>query len=256
MRILVDTGAAMNSGHLDYHLWVMSQYSEMVAEFLQCGKNTNCDVVQLLATLDLNLGQLPNNHGQMTAVIRYYTPYLVNNKDPLILSFALGNDMCLCSVLGLPTPLSMGVTIDLLLDTLSCSELNYNFQLIFDPPGKGLPDGVSLDTSTIFVPPGVRSNLSTHLQYTAMDGVRPTIYDSNPFDNIVVTDKCFEGNVSRTLSYSHSERLSCVNPLTTFDVIIGEGDLAVETRNNVLPRLRFYKLRSQFKLNNYYLLNT
>ena len=45
MRILVDTGTAINSGYLDYHLWVMSQCPEMVAEFLQCGPDTDYDVV-------------------------------------------------------------------------------------------------------------------------------------------------------------------------------------------------------------------
>ena len=30
MRMLLDTGAAMNSGNLTYHLWVMSQYPEIV----------------------------------------------------------------------------------------------------------------------------------------------------------------------------------------------------------------------------------
>ena len=113
MRILVDTRAAINSGHLDYHLLFMSQCPKMVADFLQCGENTNYDVVQLFAVLGLNLGQLPNNHGQMTAIIRYHTPYLVNNKDPLILSFALGNDMSLRSLIGLPILLSMDVTINL-----------------------------------------------------------------------------------------------------------------------------------------------
>ena len=78
----------------------------------------------------------------MTTVIRYYTPYLVNNKDPLFLSFALGTDMALRILLRLPTLLSMGATIDLSRGTLSCSELNSNFPLILDPPGKGLPDGV------------------------------------------------------------------------------------------------------------------
>ena len=135
----------------------------MVTEFLQCGKNTNYDVVQLLTTLDFDLGHLPSNHSQMTAVIRYHIPYLVNNKDPLILSFVLGNDMSLRSVLGRSTLLSMGTTIDLSRGTLSCSELNFNFPLILDPPGKGFPDGVSLDISTNFVPPGVRSNLSAQL---------------------------------------------------------------------------------------------
>ena len=36
MRMLVETGTAMNSEYLYYHLWVMSQCPEIVAEFLQC----------------------------------------------------------------------------------------------------------------------------------------------------------------------------------------------------------------------------
>ena len=204
IRMLVDTGAAMNSGHLDYHFWVMSQCPEMIVDFLQCGENTNYDVVQLLAVLDLNLGQLPNNHVQMTAIIRYHTPYLVDNKDPLVLSFALGHDMSLRSVLGLSTLLSLGVTIDLSRGTLSYSELNFNFPLVLDPHGKGIPDGVSFGTSTNFVPPGVRSNLYARLLYTAIDGARSTGCDSNPSDNIVGTNNLFDVNISRTLSYAPS----------------------------------------------------
>ena len=107
MRMLVETGTAMNSEYLDYHLWVMSQCPEIVAECLQCEPNTDNDVVPLLAALDLEPSHLPSTHGQITAVIRYHTPYLVNNKDPLILSFALGTYIALRSVLGLPTLLSM-----------------------------------------------------------------------------------------------------------------------------------------------------
>ena len=69
MRMLVDTGAAINSGHLDYHLWVMTQCPEMMAEFLQCEPNTDYDVAQLLAALDLDPRHLPSTHCQMTAVI-------------------------------------------------------------------------------------------------------------------------------------------------------------------------------------------
>ena len=207
MRMLVDTGVAMNSGYSDYHLRVMSHCPEMVTEFLQCGENTNYDVVQLLAVLDLDLCHLPKNDGQIIVVIRYHTPYLVNNKDPLILSFSLGHYMSLCNVLGLPTLLSMSATIVLSHGTLACSELNFNFNfpLILDPPGKGLPDGVSLDISTNFVPLGDCFNLSAQLQYTAMDGVRLAADYSKPSDIIVVTDKFFEGNVSRTLSYARSD---------------------------------------------------
>ena len=183
----------------------MSQYPNMVAEFLQCGENTDYDIVQILAALDLGSSHLPSNHNQMTAVIRHHTPYLVKNKDPLILSFALGTGMDLRNVIGLPTLLSMVVTIDLSRGTLSCSELNFNFPLILDPPGKGLSDGVSFNNSPNFVPPGVRTNLSAELQYTSMDSVRSATANSTPSDNIVVTDQCFDGNVSWTLSYANSE---------------------------------------------------
>ena len=45
MYMLLDTDAAMNSGNLTYHLWVMSQCPEMVGEFIQCGDGTGYDVV-------------------------------------------------------------------------------------------------------------------------------------------------------------------------------------------------------------------
>ena len=37
MRMLVDTGVAMNLGYLDYHLWVMSQCSEMLRSSYSVG---------------------------------------------------------------------------------------------------------------------------------------------------------------------------------------------------------------------------
>ena len=53
IRILVNTGAAMNTGNLHFHMWVMSQFPDIVDEFLQCGKDTTYDVVHLLAALNL-----------------------------------------------------------------------------------------------------------------------------------------------------------------------------------------------------------
>ena len=34
MRMLIDTGAAMNTGNLQYYIWVMSQCSEILDDFL------------------------------------------------------------------------------------------------------------------------------------------------------------------------------------------------------------------------------
>ena len=81
MRMLVDTGATTNSGHLDYHLWVMSLCPELIAKFLQCREDTEYDVVQLIITLDLELESRPSTHGQMKAVIRYHTPFYEQQRS-------------------------------------------------------------------------------------------------------------------------------------------------------------------------------
>ena len=76
MRILFDIGAAMNTGYLNYHLWVVSQRSERIVEYLQCGEGTEYAVVQLLTALDLDIDSKSSAHGQMTVVIRYHALFL------------------------------------------------------------------------------------------------------------------------------------------------------------------------------------
>ena len=53
MSILVDTGAAMNTGNKTYHQWVMSQCPSIVNEYIEYGPNTDYDIVQILVALDL-----------------------------------------------------------------------------------------------------------------------------------------------------------------------------------------------------------
>ena len=146
MKILVDTGDAMNTGNNDYLLWKMSQCPSMVAEYLECGADTKYDVVQLLAVLDLKGAHQPIDHGNMTVVIRYRTPDLINNTSLFILFFALGNDVALRCVLGIPCLLAMGTVFHILQGQLKCSEFNQEFNLQLDPPGKGLPNGTNFDT--------------------------------------------------------------------------------------------------------------
>ena len=148
MRMLVDTSAAMNSGNLAYHLWVMSECPEMVGEFIQCGGTSDYDVVKLLAALDLDTSQQPVEYGHMTAVIRYRTPYLVNKRDPLFIYFALGNNVSLRCVLSLPTLLAISGSINLVKGEIVCSAINRTFPLSLEPPGTGLPNGVIFDNST------------------------------------------------------------------------------------------------------------
>ena len=76
----------------------------MMEEYLQYGKDTVYDIVYQLAALDLKDTNQDIDHGKMTVVIWYKSPYIVQGRRIFILSFALGHDASLHCVLGLPKP--------------------------------------------------------------------------------------------------------------------------------------------------------
>ena len=90
----------------------MSEYPEMVGEFIQCGADTVCDIVQYLVALNLDSSHQSSDHEKMTAVIRYRTPYLINKRYPSFIYFALGNGISFRCVLGF---LSCQPWVDLLI---------------------------------------------------------------------------------------------------------------------------------------------
>ena len=77
----------------------------------------------------------------------------------ITLSFTLGTDVALRSVLGIPCLLFMGVVVDLENGQLDCKELNSMFPLQLDPPGKYLPDGSSYDSFSNTVPADIPTNV-------------------------------------------------------------------------------------------------
>ena len=171
---------------------------------MQYGKDTAYDVVHLLAALDLKDVNKAETHDQMTAVIRYKTPYTVASKGPFILSIALGHDVNLHSVLGLPTLLEMGADINLITGLLLCSEFNREFPLDLQPPGRGLLESVSLNRFSPNVPTSVPANpthTNSQLHHTAAEGSIQPERSRTPSHNILVTDHFFNDNVTRELKY-------------------------------------------------------
>ena len=173
MRMLLDISAAMNWGSLTYDLWVMSQCPEIIGESIQCGEGMGHNVVQLLIALYLDSSHQPLDYGKMTAVIRYKTPYFLNKRDPLFIYFALGNDVSLCCVLGLPTLLALGGLINLVKGEFICSQINRTCSLTLDLPDKGLPKGIVFDHITRIILQGVSTNIKPNtylLHYTPAEG--------------------------------------------------------------------------------------
>ena len=194
IRMFVDTGAVMNTGSLEYHLWVMSYGPGIVETYLRCGSDTAYDAVHLLASIDLKETNQDVDHGKMTAFIWYKKPYMVKGYGPFILPFVLEHDVSFRCILILPTLLSIGAAIDLLSGELDCTQLDRNFPLTLDPPGKGLPDGTTLNRSLSFIPPGVSTNTTpttSLLKYTYSDGTPNPLWIYTPSKNLDVKDLFF-----------------------------------------------------------------
>ena len=120
------TVAVMDTEHLGYHQWEMSQCPSMVAEYLKCCAHTENDVVHLLTDLDLIGTHKHVDHGRMNTVIRCKTQYFINITSPLILSFPLGNNVALYSVFDIPCFLAMCAIVDLVKGQIVCSEIKQN----------------------------------------------------------------------------------------------------------------------------------
>ena len=159
--------------------------------------------------MDLKGTSHPADDGRMTAVIRYKTPYLINNTDLIIVSFALGTDVALRSVLGIPCLLVMGAVVDLVNGQFVCKELNSAFPLQIDPPGKDFPEGAIYDSFSNPVPDDISKQLLTKecsaLHYTVSNGTIDPVSQATYSSNIVVNDCSFNGCISRELVY-HSPR--------------------------------------------------
>ena len=155
-----------------------------------------------MAALDLDTTKQPLDHGKLTAVISYRTSCLVNNQDPLFVSFALCNDVSLRYVIELLTLLALGGLIDSVKGAFVCSEINCTFPLTLDPPGKGLPDRVVFDNSTLTILVGVLTNVRpvlSFIHYTPAESRALPSPPTNYSEHIIVYDKFFRGNVSRDI---------------------------------------------------------
>ena len=47
LRMFIDPGVAMNSGNKHYHRQIMSQFPDIVVEYIECELGTKYDLVQL-----------------------------------------------------------------------------------------------------------------------------------------------------------------------------------------------------------------
>jgi len=154
LRALFDSCGCCNVGRLDYHLWIVSQRPDIVAEFRFCDGHQPFDplgldgvVSQSSDLVPTNDGLLSEQHGLLTAIVRYWTPYKMPDGSPLALSFGLGEHVSTNTLTGLPTLEGLKFMTDYSKFQAFSVALNRNFPLDRHPGDCGLPHGTSFDVA-------------------------------------------------------------------------------------------------------------
>jgi hypothetical protein len=142
---LMDTCGALNTGYLPFHLWMKSVRPDIVADFVSFDDSNPFEPIKLGGAIRDPKEFVSHDHGNLTAVIRYYTPYTDITGSPITLSFALGNDVTVNTIFGLPMLCDLDAVISLRSNSMHSRSLNCDFSITRIAANFGLPAGCSFD---------------------------------------------------------------------------------------------------------------
>ena len=114
---LLDKCSALNTGYLLFHLWLKSKRPDLVAEFISFDDANPFEHIKLGGAIRDPSGINSSDHGNLTAVIRYYSPYVDTSGSATTLSFALSSDITVNTIFGLPMLCDLISVISLLVLT-------------------------------------------------------------------------------------------------------------------------------------------
>jgi hypothetical protein len=155
---LYDTCAAVCSGNLLFHQWVITTYPELVHSFEQFDDSNPFEAIKLVGALKDPAEFDVASHGQLTAVVRYHLPYLtIPDDSTAVLCIALGADVSVNTILGWPAIEDLGIDLSLKSEMFFSSAFHRSFPLSRVAAPYGLPDGVVFDPGRDFRRPGSSS---------------------------------------------------------------------------------------------------
>ena len=129
LSVLFDSGAALSSGYLPYHLWIMRENPDIVASFERFDDSNPFEPIKLGGAIRHPDDYNASLHGQLTAIIRYKTPYFDNDGSPIRISFGLGNDMTVNTILGMPVIKDLGMLPNFRTAVVTCDDSPATFEI-------------------------------------------------------------------------------------------------------------------------------
>jgi len=201
----MDTCAAMNTGNLLVHQWLMSKFPHIVAEYIQYDDVKPFEPLQLHCAVN-DLVKTESMHGKLTAIVRYWLRHKRDGK-PVILSFGLGASVEVNSIVGITTIRQWNSVFDFSSNELVAKSINSRFPLIYESTKHGLPTGVHFSSEDFIRPLQGATCLATALLTNVNIGIETGSGSSGVHSptSAGVTQTCVEGCHRRQADISHIE---------------------------------------------------
>ena len=178
----IDTCASMNIGNLLLHQWIITTYPACVAEYTQFDNDNNeFHPIQLQVSINNSDTPTQSGAGILTTMVKYYPPYTSADSQSIILSFGLGDDLLVQSIIGLPTLQKWKYNIKLCGNFMICTFLKSIFSLFFERSKPCLTSGITFFASQFQLTPSTYmiNNLLNHL--VAITDGSHDIFAINPY---------------------------------------------------------------------------
>ena len=146
----LDSCATMNIGNLRVYQWLITAYHHLVAEYIQYNDATLLQSLLLPCTVN-TLEATESMHGKLIAIVWYWLRYADGGK-PVILSFGLGSDVAVNSIICKPTLRQWGDRSDFFSGEFSSCLLHTKFSIHYEPTKQDVPHTVQFLSSNFVRP--------------------------------------------------------------------------------------------------------
>jgi hypothetical protein len=149
MAILVayDTCAAINCGNLLHHLPIMEKCPEAVKSVTYAKDEYSPIVLSGIVTDDGDNSTKPT--ATLPVVVEYHLPFLTKEGYKTSIKIALGNDVSVNTILGLPTIRPAKMSLDLSDNVVESGVLDTEpFTVLFRPTSVSIPDFSNIDNGS------------------------------------------------------------------------------------------------------------
>ena len=147
----LDSCAAMNTGNLTLHQWIMTTYPEIVHSYEQFDDAKPFAPISLACAVPSSESDMTSN--KLTSVVTYKTRYQNSEGENIYLSFGLGLGIKLNAIVGPPTFRECKLILDLDANRVISKSFGLYFDLCFENAATGLPAGITFDTTKFLRPP-------------------------------------------------------------------------------------------------------